>query len=103
MKIITTTDHVISWAEDRQILAHAKPEQQWLKVTEERGEVAACLAKDKPIDELQLELGDLVVTLIITAKLKGLHLDDCLKSAYEKIKDRKGRLTESGIFVKDGD
>jgi len=30
-----------------------------------------------------------------------VNLVDCLESAYEEIKDRKGAMNEQGIFVKD--
>mgnify|MGYP001761249937 FL=1 len=46
-------------------------------------------------------IGDVLVTLIIYAELRGLDLTDCLASAYNEIKDRKGTLTPEGLFVKE--
>jgi hypothetical protein len=30
-----------------------------------------------------------------------INLVDCLKGAYNEIKDRKGHLTKEGVFVKE--
>jgi NTP pyrophosphatase (non-canonical NTP hydrolase) len=46
-------------------------------------------------------IGDVLVTLVIYAKLHGLTLGACLASAYDEIKDRKGTLLPNGLFVKD--
>ena len=35
------------------------------------------------------------------AKTYGLTLEECVDSAYEQIKDRKGYLREDGVFVKE--
>lgn len=36
-------------------------------------------------------------------QLVGEHFNECLKHAYNEIKDRKGYLNENGIFIKEGD
>jgi hypothetical protein len=33
--------------------------------------------------------------------MNGVDLTICLNEAYDKIKDRKGRMVEGGAFVKD--
>lgn len=93
---------ILEWAEERQILQTAQPKDQFLKVTEELGEIAECLAKGRPIEELELEIGDLQVTIIILANLCGTTAGKSLEAAYRKIKDRTGSI-KSGVFVKDGD
>jgi NTP pyrophosphatase (non-canonical NTP hydrolase) len=44
-------------------------------------------------------IGDCTVTLILAAELAGLDFEDCLRYAYDEIKDRTGRM-ENGTFVK---
>ena len=45
-------------------------------------------------------MGDIMVTLIIQAKMQGLSLEECLESAYNVITKRTGRMI-NGQFVKD--
>lgn len=79
-------------------LHKADSSKQFLKVTEEVGEVAAALARGQHT-ELQDGIGDVVVTLIILAQQNGLTLEDCLEHAYNEIADRKGKMI-NGVFVK---
>ena len=91
---------VEKWSRDRD-LHEADSSKQFLKVSEEVGEVASALAKDKP-EELKDGIGDTVVTLIILAQQNGLTLEECLVTAYNEIADRKGK-TVNGVFVKEED
>jgi len=70
---------VIKWAEDRGIFEKATPASQ-------------C--------EIEDAIGDIVVTLIIQARMHGLSLGQCLASAYDQIKNRTGKMI-NGVFVKD--
>lgn len=91
---------VIGWAEERKIIPNAKPHTQLMKTGSELGELFDAEIKgDMPgiVDGI----GDVLVTLIIYAELRGLDLADCLASAYNEIKDRKGTLTPEGLFVKE--
>jgi NTP pyrophosphatase (non-canonical NTP hydrolase) len=91
---------VEAWAADRDILKHSTPTAQLMKTVSELGELAdATLHDDKP--DIVDGIGDVLVTLIIYAKLQGVSLPHCLESAYNTIKDRKGRLTASGVFLKE--
>lgn len=45
--------------------------------------------------------GDILVTLVMGAACADLDLVTCFEGAYQEIKDRKGRLTPEGIFVKE--
>jgi NTP pyrophosphatase (non-canonical NTP hydrolase) len=88
------------WAEDRGILQHSTPAAQLLKTVSELGELADATNKhdrDGVIDGI----GDVLVTLVIYSRLQGVTLDECLDAAYQTIKDRKGRLTAEGVFVKE--
>src|SRR5699024_7091128 len=91
---------VEEWAIDRN-LHEADPYKQILKVVEEIGEVAGALARNN-MDELRVEIGDGIVTLIIMAMQLDMDIYDCLDAAYEKIENRKGK-TINGIYVKEED
>jgi len=41
--------------------------------------------------------------LVDVAKASGLDFDDCCESAWQTIKDRKGRMVAGGAFVKEGE
>ena len=45
-------------------------------------------------------MGDIMVTLIIQAKMQGVTLEECLNSAYKIISNKTGRMID-GQFVKD--
>ena len=91
---------VEQWAKDKN-LDQAEPSKQFLKVTEEVGEVAAALARNDK-DMLTDGIGDVVVTLIILAMQNGMDLESCLEVAYNEIKGRKGK-TINGVFIKESD
>lgn len=88
------------WAMDKN-LQNADSSKQFLKVVEEVGEVAAALARNDK-EMLTDGIGDVVVTLIILASQNGLSLEECLQTAYNEIKGRKGK-TINGVFVKESD
>jgi NTP pyrophosphatase (non-canonical NTP hydrolase) len=93
-------DNVEQWGRDRCIIPNSTPHAQLLKSMSEMGELAdATLKNDVP--EIVDGIGDVLVTLILYAALQNLDIEDCLKSAYSEIKDRKGTLTPEGVFVKD--
>lgn len=91
---------VEQWAKDKD-LHNASTSKQYLKFSEEAGEIAAALARQ---DRMLLEdaIGDTVVTLIILAMQNGMDLESCLEVAYNEIKGRKGK-TINGVFVKESD
>jgi NTP pyrophosphatase (non-canonical NTP hydrolase) len=93
---------VESWASDRGIIEHSNPQTQLMKTVSELGELADATVK-RDHDGIVDGVGDVLVTLAIYARLQGISLTDCLGSAYEVIKDRRGRLTPEGIFVKESD
>jgi NTP pyrophosphatase (non-canonical NTP hydrolase) len=92
-------DNVEQWGRDRRIVPNSTPQAQLLKSMSEMGELAdATLKKDVP--EIVDGIGDVLVTLILYAALQNLDIEDCLESAYNEIKDRRGTLTPEGVFVK---
>lgn len=90
---------VEGWARERNLLKQELSSRQALKVMEEVGETMAALARGNR-RELKDGIGDSIVTLIILAAQNGLSAGDCLESAYNEIKDRKGK-TVDGVFIKE--
>lgn len=91
---------VIQWSEARKIIPNSTPIAQWKKAAEELDELRDALVKN----DLALAIdgvGDTVVCLINICALLDINLVDCLKIAYEEIKDRKGTMNAEGIFVKE--
>jgi NTP pyrophosphatase (non-canonical NTP hydrolase) len=87
------------WAEDKGILEQSTPMAQALKTLEECTELCTAINKnDRP--EIIDAIGDIMVTLIIQAKMQGLTLEECLESAYNVISKRTGKMID-GQFVKD--
>lgn len=89
---------IAKWAEDRNITAEggATSYTQIPKLIEEVYEFRDATTEE----EAKLEFGDILVVCIQIARLRGLDMVECLDLAYQKIKDRKGRL-ENGVFIKD--
>ncbi len=91
---------VIRWAEARGIIQNSTSQAQFIKAVSEMGELADALSKQDR-DSIVDALGDVLVCLINLAAIEDLALTECLKSAYEQIKDRNGYLTKEGVFVKE--
>lgn len=94
--------NITEWANERGIFESATPKDQFTKLVEEVGEVAECISKSRPVDEFELELGDLYVTMVLLAHMKGTTVESAANSAYAKIMNRSGKMVD-GIFIKDGD
>lgn len=99
MKLNNLTASVRKWANDRNLIEGATSQAQTVKLFEEGGEVAHAVARGN-MDELKDGIGDMAVVLIILAAQNGMDFEECLASAYDEIKDRKGRMVD-GIFVKE--
>ena len=100
MNLIELVKQVETWSVERN-LHKADSSKQFLKVTEEVGEVAAALARNNK-EALKDGIGDVVVTLIILAQQNNLSIGECLECAYEEIKERSGKMV-NGVFVKESD
>lgn len=92
--------NVIRWAEARRILPNSTPTAQLLKAVSEMGELADATTKGNREDAMDA-VGDVLVCLINYCALQDFNLVDCLELAYNQIKDRKGTLLPSGVFVKE--
>lgn len=94
---------VIQWAKDRNILENSNAIKQISKTQEELDETLDALKRleqgEEPMLEVADGIGDMLVTIILLAKIVGLNSVDCLADAYDEIKDRKGKMI-NGLFVK---
>ena len=116
---------VLQWGEDKGIFAKSTPLRQLDKTQEELDETREALEKleSSAQQDLQLEfdfideldypsteiealeeakdgIGDMLVTVILLAKMLNMDSVDCLQSAYNVIKKRTGKMV-NGQFVKD--
>lgn len=91
---------VLAWAEARKIIPNAKPHVQLMKTGSELGELMDAEIKGDRAGIVD-GIGDVLVTLIIYAKLHDLTLEECLAAAYDEIRHRTGTLLPNGCFVKD--
>ena len=113
---------VLRWADDKDLLHSENADKQFMKFIEEVFEFKSEF--DKYIDKreslkksynsyeilkleeikerMELEYGDILITLIILSYQIGIDSIECLDMAYDKIKDRKGK-TINGQFIKEED
>ena len=94
------TELIKKWAVDRNVVS-GDVKSQMVKLLEEAGELAEGINKNKK-DLIVDSIGDVYVVLVILCMQLGLDINDCIKVAYEEIKDRKGKLV-NGLFVKEED
>lgn len=84
-------------------LDKSNPKTQWMKVTEEVGEIRDVFLKPNdfvnPEWSLKDAIGDSMVTLIVLCLQLGYDVEECLTIAYNDIKDRKGVMIDDN-FVK---
>lgn len=95
-------DKVNEWAISRG-LDKGNPKVEWMKVTEEVGEIRDVFLKPHdfvdPEWSLKDAIGDSIVTLIVLCLQLGYDVEECLTIAYNDIKDRQGVMIDDN-FVK---
>lgn len=84
-------------------LNKGNPKIEWMKITEEVGEIRDVFLKPNDFDDPEMALkdaiGDSIVTLVVLCLQLGYDVKECLKIAYNNIKDRKGVMIDDN-FVK---
>ncbi|MHC3866957.1 MazG-like family protein [Streptococcus thermophilus] len=84
-------------------LDKGNPKIEWMKVTEEVGEIRDVFLKPNDFDDPEMALkdaiGDSIVTLVVLCLQLGYDVEECLKIAYNNIKDRQGEMIDDN-FVK---
>ena len=95
----TLEKRVEKWAKDKGILDNATIISQSEKTVEEALELEKAAAEGDLVGYNDA-LGDVLVTIIIGAKLRGVSLLDCLSDVLDIIEKRTGKM-ENGKFIKD--
>lgn len=110
---------VLDWANSHDLLHEENADKQFMKFIEEvfefktefdyltkidqsPEEVYSDYEQIETQENMQLEMGDIFVTLIILCKQLNIEPMKCLEMAYNKIKDRRGKMI-NGTFVKQED
>ena len=93
------TKLIMKWHRDRNLSDGSSDKDQVLKLAQELGELSDSVCKGKDVKD---DLGDMMVVMLNIMERQGVSMKDCLKTAYNDIKDRKGMMVD-GIFVKEGD
>jgi uncharacterized protein YjgD (DUF1641 family) len=101
---------IVQWGEDRNIFEFSTPIKQLHKTQEELDETMQALvqfadaktdkAKQDAIEAIIDGIGDMGVTLLMLCHKMDVDFIECLASAYDVIKDRKGKMI-NGLFVKE--
>lgn len=95
-------DKVNDWAISHG-LDKGNPKVEWMKVTEEVGEIRDVFLKPHdfadPEWSLKDAIGDSIVTLIVLCLQLGYDVEECLTIAYNDIKDRQGVMIDDN-FIK---
>lgn len=95
-------DKVNDWAISHG-LDKGNPKIEWMKVTEEVGEIRDVFLKPHdfadPEWSLKDAIGDSIVTLIVLCLQLGYDVEECLTIAYNDIKDRQGVMIDDN-FIK---
>ena len=97
--MIDLVERVEQWHEDRNLILGSTDKDQVLKLMQELGELSDSICKKKYLTD---DIGDMLVIMINICKRNFITLEDCLKTAYNDIKDRKGKMVD-GVFVKEED
>lgn len=90
---------VIDWANEKGIFEKGNPMAQAKKTFEEVAELEKAILDDDKMEIIDA-LGDILVTIIIQAKMQNISLIECLENAYYVISKRTGKMV-NGQFVKD--
>lgn len=95
-------DKVNEWAISHG-LDKGNPKIEWMKVTEEVGEIRDVFLKPHdfadPEWSLKDAIGDSIVTLVVLCLQLGYDVEECLTIAYNDIKDRQGVMIDDN-FIK---
>jgi len=91
---------VMEWGVARGIVQNGQPMGQAIKCLEECTELLDAINKNRDAAVADA-IGDVWVTLVMTAATMHIDLLECFYGAYNEIKDRKGTLGPDGVFIKE--
>ena len=97
--MIEDVNRIKQWHHDRNLIDGSDDKSQFAKLIQEAGELSDSICKGKDIKD---DIGDMIVVLINIAERNDVSITECIKTAWEDIKDRKGMMRD-GVFVKQDD
>lgn len=97
ININNVTFDISQWIRARNIHKGSTSKQQFVKLIEEAGELAADLSRGRDIKD---SIGDMYVVMCAICEIEDINIAECMQLAYNEIKDRKGRMVD-GVFVKE--
>mgnify|MGYP003922219481 FL=1 len=97
--MIEDVNRIKQWHHDRNLIDGSDDKSQFAKLIQEAGELSDSICKGKDIKD---DIGDMIVVLINIAERNDVSLTECIKTAWEDIKDRKGQMRD-GVFIKEDD
>lgn len=97
--LIENVDNIRKWHHDRNLIEGSDDKSQFAKLIQEAGELSDNICKGKDIKD---DIGDMIVVLVNIAERNDLSITECVRTAWDDIKDRRGKMVD-GVFVKEGD
>ena len=97
--MIEDVNRIKQWHHDRNLIDGSDDKSQFAKLIQEAGELSDNICKGKDISD---DIGDMIVVLINIAERNDLSLTECVRQAWDDIKDRKGQMRD-GVFIKEED
>jgi len=98
-RAIAHFDLIREWASERGLYDKGDSKTQTLKLMEEAGEICRAVLKNDR-EAIIDGIGDCVVVLTNLAELNNMSIEECIRYAYNEIKDRTGKM-DNGTFKKD--
>ena len=97
--MIEDVNNIKRWHHDRNLIDGSDDKSQFAKLIQEAGELSDNICKGNDIKD---DIGDMIVVLINIAERNDVSITECIKTAWEDIKDRKGMMRD-GVFIKQDD
>lgn len=92
-------DNIRKWFDEKELIKQENAPKQMMKVMEELGELSSAIIKGKRDEEIDA-FGDVMITLLGLSYMRNISLMACTRSAYEVIKNRRGKVV-NGSFIKE--
>ena len=99
MQLRNEFEPIRDWAKERGIYEKGTLNGQFIKLIEEVNELKEGIENEND-EEIIDAIGDCVVVLTNLANFIDVDIEDCINSAYNEIKNRKGKMI-NGFFEKD--
>ena len=87
--MIEDVNNIKRWHHDRNLIDGSDDKSQFAKLIQEAGELSDNICKGNDIKD---DIGDMIVVLINIAERNDVSLTECIKTAWEDIKDRRGAM-----------